>query len=138
VLGEASPQVIERLRQGVELEDGLATFIHFFEGGGEGANHWYRVTLAEGRNREVRRMFEAVGLTVSRLMRVRYGPVHLSPRLKRGQSLDLEPSEVQALLKLLPPGHKTTPAGGEAESDPEFSDEESVEEGSDRFDSPEE
>jgi 23S rRNA pseudouridine2605 synthase len=138
VLGEASPEVIERLRQGVELEDGLATFITFFEGGGEGANHWYRVTLAEGRNREVRRMFEAVGLTVSRLMRVRYGPVHLSPRLKRGQCLDLEPSEVQALLKLLPPGHKTTPAGGEADLDPDFIDDDPLGEESDRFDSPEE
>jgi 23S rRNA pseudouridine2605 synthase len=81
------------------------------EAGGEGANHWYRVALAEGRNREVRRMFEAVGLMVSRLMRVRYGPVHLSPRLKRGQCRDLEPAEVQALLKLLPPGLKTTPLG---------------------------
>jgi 23S rRNA pseudouridine2605 synthase len=66
------------------------------------------VVLTEGRNREVRRMFEAVGLLVSRLMRVRYGPVHLSPRLKRGQCNDLEQSEVQELLKLLPPERKTT------------------------------
>lgn len=103
VLGEASTETLERLRQGVELEDGRASFSFIEEAGGEGSNRWYRVVLAEGRNREVRRMFEAVGLMVSRLMRVRYGPVHLSPRLKRGQCGDLEPDEVQELLKLLPP-----------------------------------
>ena len=86
------------------------------DGGGEGTNHWYRVVLSEGRNREVRRMFEAVGLMVSRLMRVRYGPVHLSPRLKRGQCRDLEPEEVQALLKLLPPERKA-PAGRPLDAD---------------------
>lgn len=107
VLGEATPEVLERLRQGVELEDGLARFSLIAEAGGEGVNRWYRVALAEGRNREVRRMFEAVGLTVSRLMRVRYGPVSLPPRLKRGQCRDLQPDEVEALLKLLPPERKT-------------------------------
>lgn len=110
VLGEASPEVLEQLRKGVELEDGPANFTRIEESGGEGANRWYKVALSEGRNREVRRMFEAVGLTVSRLMRTRYGPVNLSPRLKRGQCRDLEPGEVQALLKLLPPEQKTTAA----------------------------
>lgn len=107
VLGEATPEMLERLRTGVQLEDGLASFSLIAEGGGEGANHWYHVVLSEGRNREVRRMFEAVGLVVSRLMRVRYGPVHLSPRLKRGQCRDLEQGDVQELLKLLPPERKT-------------------------------
>lgn len=138
VLGEVSPEAMERLRQGVELEDGLASFTHISEGGGEGANHWYRVALAEGRNREVRRMFEAVGLVVSRLMRVRYGPVHLSPRLKRGQCRDLEAGEVQALLKLLPPNLKTTPEGGHVDLEAESDDHMSIGEESDRFDSPEE
>ena len=114
ILGEATPEVLARLRSGVELEDGLASFQLIAEAGGEGANRWYRVVLAEGRNREVRRMFEAVGLMVSRLMRVRYGPVQLSPRLKRGQCRDLEPGEVQELLKLLPPQQK---AGALAGSD---------------------
>jgi 23S rRNA pseudouridine2605 synthase len=116
VMGEASPEVLERLRKGIELEDGVAAFKVIIDGGGEGTNHWYRVVLSEGRNREVRRMFEAVGLMVSRLMRVRYGPVHLSPRLKRGQCRDLEPEEVQALLKLLPPERKA-PAGKPLDAD---------------------
>jgi len=117
VLGEATPEMLERLRSGVQLEDGLASFSLIEEAGGEGANRWYRVILSEGRNREVRRMFEAVGLMVSRLMRVRYGPVHLSPRLKRGQCRDLEPGEVAELLKLLPPEQKTAPSGPDAGMD---------------------
>lgn len=111
VLGEVAPETLERLRTGIELEDGLAHFLQIVESGGEGANHWYHVTLKEGRNREVRRMFEAVGVTVSRLMRVRYGPINMPPRLKRGQCLDLEPGEVETLLKSLPPEQKTTEPG---------------------------
>jgi len=127
ILGEATPEVLARLRSGIQLEDGLASFSLIAEAGGEGANRWYRVVLAEGRNREVRRMFEAVGLMVSRLMRVRYGPVHLSPRLKRGQCRDLEPGEVQELLKLLPPEQKSGVAaepGSQAGDDDGFDDDE--------------
>ena len=101
----------ERLLQGVSIDGQPCAFKSIEDGGGEGANRWYRVVLTEGRNREVRRMFEAVGLLVSRLMRVRYGPVLLSPRLKRGQCRDLEPAEVQELLKLLPPERKGAPSG---------------------------
>ncbi|MFB3081655.1 MAG: pseudouridine synthase, partial [Nitrosomonadaceae bacterium] len=68
--------------------------------GGKGSNHWYRVTLKEGRNREVRRMFEAIGLTVSRLMRVRFGSIKLPPRLKRGKWMELNKKEVECLLEL--------------------------------------
>jgi 23S rRNA pseudouridine2605 synthase len=103
VLGEPSAEAIEQLKGGIELEDGLARFNRFQEAGGEGANRWYNVALSEGRNREVRRMFEAVGLTVSRLMRVRYGPLQLPPNLKRGLWRELEPQEVMALMKVLAP-----------------------------------
>jgi 23S rRNA pseudouridine2605 synthase len=101
VLGEVDEASLARLTEGIELEDGVARFIRLLPAGGEGANHWYRVILEEGRNREVRRMFEAVGVTVSRLMRVRYGPVQLPANLKRGQCRELEPAEVQALIKSL-------------------------------------
>jgi 23S rRNA pseudouridine2605 synthase len=103
VLGELDEAALARLTAGIELEDGLAKFIRLRPAGGEGANHWYNVTLDEGRNREVRRMFDAVGVTVSRLMRVRYGPVLLPANLKRGQSRELAPEEVMALLKALGP-----------------------------------
>ena len=98
VLGELSLEAQQRLLEGVELDDGPAQFATFQDGGGDGANHWYRVSLFEGRNREVRRMFESVGVTVSRLMRVRYGPFLLPPNLKRGQVLEMEEKEVQKLM----------------------------------------
>jgi 23S rRNA pseudouridine2605 synthase len=104
VLGQPDTEAVAKLQQGVELEDGVARFNRFEDGGGEGANHWYNVTLSEGRNREVRRMFEAVGLTVSRLMRVRYGPVPLPSSLKRGQWRELDDKEVQLLTSLLDAG----------------------------------
>jgi 23S rRNA pseudouridine2605 synthase len=99
ILGELSPETRQKLLDGIMLEDGLAQFSQVDEAGGEGANHWVRVVIAEGRNREVRRMFEAVGLTVSRLIRIRYGKVALPPTLKRGQSADLSPEDVEALCR---------------------------------------
>ncbi|MDR0633866.1 MAG: pseudouridine synthase [Azoarcus sp.] len=93
LLGELSDEQIQSLTEGIALEDGIARFNTLRREGGEGVNHWYRVTLSEGRNREVRRLFEAVGLTVSRLMRVRYGPVELPPRLKRGMWMELPEAE---------------------------------------------
>ena len=102
VVGELSLENKHQLTEDVELEDGPAHFGRLVDGGGEGTNRWYRVTISEGRNREVRRMFEAVGVTVSRLMRVRYGPVSMPPRLKRGMVLELEPNEVASLLKRIP------------------------------------
>ncbi len=100
VMGELTEEQMVMLTQGIELEDGIAAFDVLQDRGGEGSNHWYQVILREGRNREVRRLFEAVGLMVSRLMRVRFGPVSLPPRLKRGQMLALEDKEVRELLTL--------------------------------------
>jgi 23S rRNA pseudouridine2605 synthase len=107
VLGELHDDARHQLLDGVQLEDGEARFLTLEDAGGEGANHWFRVTLAEGKNREVRRMFEAVGVTVSRLMRVRYGPLILPPGLKRGRAQELNEAQVAALLEAVGMGRRT-------------------------------
>lgn len=99
IFGELTEGQIAQLKEGIELEDGPANFDSIIPQGGEGANHWYQVILREGRNREVRRLFEAFQLPVSRLMRVRFGPVNLPPRVKRGKMLKLEQKEVVGLLE---------------------------------------
>lgn len=99
VLGALSAQERQRLLDGVELDDGLAQFRTIEDGGGDGANRWYRVTIAEGRKREVRRLFEAVGHAVSRLIRVRYGVVELPRGLRRGAWMELPPRAVAELLE---------------------------------------
>lgn len=99
VFGELDDEQIEQLKQGIELEDGPAAFDSIVVQGGEGANHWYQVILREGRNREVRRLFEALQMPVSRLMRVRFGPIALPPRVKRGGMLKLEQKQVVALME---------------------------------------
>ncbi|HEX6006573.1 MAG TPA: pseudouridine synthase [Burkholderiales bacterium] len=101
VLGTLKPEQLARLKSGIELADGPAHLVSIEDEGGEGANHWYRIVLAEGRNRIVRRIFEALGVTVSRLMRVRFGCIVLPRRLRRGQWLELPPAEVKALLREL-------------------------------------
>jgi 23S rRNA pseudouridine2605 synthase len=99
-LGELEEGMRQKLLAGVELEDGLAQFSKISDGGGEGVNKWYRVIIGEGRNREVRRMFEAVGLTVSRLIRTRYGVMTLPSGLKRGRWEELSEDAVRDLLKV--------------------------------------
>lgn len=98
VLGEMDEAQRQSLVDGIELEDGLAAFGALDYLGGDGSNRWYRVTLQEGRNREVRRMFEAVGVTVSRLIRTRFGDVVLPRTLRRGRWDELDASLVTALM----------------------------------------
>lgn len=99
LLGEVSAEVLERLIKGVELEDGFARFTAIEESGGSGANRWYHVIIKEGRNREVRRLWESQGLTVSRLSRVRFGPIILERGLRAGKSRPLTTGEQQQLYK---------------------------------------
>ncbi len=98
-VGTLTPDQERTLLEGVPLDDGPAKVLTLADGGGEGTNHWYKLTLPEGRNREVRRLFEALGVMVSRLTRTRYGVVSLPPQLKRGQSIELDRSALEALLK---------------------------------------
>jgi len=97
VLGALNNEEKKRLLEGVTLDDGVAQFTTLEAGGGEGANCWYKVTLSEGRNREVRRMFEAVGHAVSRLIRIRYGAMVLPRGLKRGAFVELDEQDIWAL-----------------------------------------
>ena len=92
-------QMYQMTKQGIELEDGVVRFEKLSDEGGEGYNHWYRLVLKEGRNRVVRRTFEALGLPVSRLMRVRFGMINLPPRIKRGMMAELGEGEVRAILE---------------------------------------
>jgi len=102
IVGQLSPGQIKLLTTGIELGDGPAKFISLVDQGGMGSNHWYHVILKEGRNREIRRMFETIGITVSRLIRVRFGSIKLPPRLRRGKSIELSKEEVERLLSNYP------------------------------------
>jgi 23S rRNA pseudouridine2605 synthase len=119
VVGELSEGMRQKLLHGVELDDGPANFLRIRDGGGEGTNHWYHVALAEGRNREVRRMFEAAGLMVSRLIRTRHGPIPLPRGLKRGRWEELDEAQVRKLMATVglkaPSEEKGKRAGGQQE-----------------------
>lgn len=104
VQGELSDENKEKLLKGIKLDDGPAAFSRIEDIGGVSSNHWYRVTLAEGRNREVRRIFEAVGLTVSRLIRVRFGAVLLPKDLPRGAKMRLSDEWVKGWIEDLKAG----------------------------------
>ena len=99
VLGSLSKEEKQRLLEGVKLDDGIAQFGSIEEGGGEGSNCWYRVTISEGRNREVRRMLEAVGHAVSRLIRIRYGAMVLPRGLRRGAWMELDATDIGLLVQ---------------------------------------
>ncbi len=116
IFGTLSVEQADQLRNGILLPDGEARCESLADEGGEGSNHWYRIVVTEGRNRLVRRMFEAVGFTVSRLMRVRFGIVDLPSRLKRGQFSELEADEVRRLTEWLLRPPKTPMAPGRTSS----------------------
>jgi 23S rRNA pseudouridine2605 synthase len=101
VLGEVSVEQRRQLTIGVQLDDGPASFEQVVEAGGEGANRWYHVVLKEGRKREVRRLWEALGHTVSRLIRVRYGPVRLARELRPGKWRERSLSSHVGLLAVM-------------------------------------
>jgi 23S rRNA pseudouridine2605 synthase len=98
LLGEITQEMLEQLASGIELEDGPARFEDIVETGGTGANRWFHVVIMEGRKREVRRLWEAVGARVSRLIRVRYGPINLGKRLFSGHWRELETDEMKELI----------------------------------------
>jgi len=98
VLGKVKEEHIKKLTNGVELEDGFAKFHKVTQGGGEGANRWYRVVIREGRKREVRRLWEFLDFKVSRLIRIRFGDIRLPDKLRSNQSEYLKPKQLQALL----------------------------------------
>ena len=108
VLGALTKEEKQMLLDGVQLEDGRAQFGAIEDGGGEGSNCWYRVTISEGRNREVRRMLEAVGHAVSRLIRIRYGAMLLPRGLKRGAWMELDEADIRSLMQAA--GGKEAPA----------------------------
>ncbi len=100
VHGNPSRADIAKLQAGIKLEDGMASFDTVEAQGGEGANRWFNVTIREGRNREVRRLWEAVGQQVSRLLRISYGPIKLPRKLKRGKYQALTPAQVRLLYRV--------------------------------------
>lgn len=99
VLGEVSPEILQQLQTNVPLDDGDAHFTQVIDAGGQGANHWYHVILKEGRNREVRRLWEYFGFAVSRLTRVRYGDIKLERGLRPSKSIELNDKQLVSLYK---------------------------------------
>jgi 23S rRNA pseudouridine2605 synthase len=121
ILGRIDEAQAKQLLEGVNLDDGVARFNSLEDVGGDGANHWYRVTLSEGRNREIRRIFDALGLVVSRLARIRFGPIGLPEGLVRARYVELSEAEVRRLQQLM------------READPTRSDQQNLNERSGEF-----
>lgn len=113
VLGKLTREEKQKLLDGVQLDDGRAQFGSIEEGGGEGSNCWYRVTISEGRNREVRRMLEAVGHAVSRLIRIRYGAMVLPRGLKRGAWMELDEADIRSLVQAAVPRTERAAGAGD-------------------------
>lgn len=108
VMGNVTEEHLVNLKKGVLLEDGMAQFTDIVDGGGEGINRWFYVCLMEGRNREVRRLWESQGVKVNRLKRVRFGPVFLPSKAKVGRWVEMEDDDVSALCELVELPHRPT------------------------------
>ena len=115
VLGKLNKEEKQKLLDGVQLDDGMAQFGSIEDGGGEGVNCWYKVTISEGRNREVRRMFESVGHAVSRLIRIRYGAMMLPRGLKRGAWMELGETDIRALMNAVSASSKPRQQAGQSD-----------------------
>jgi 23S rRNA pseudouridine2605 synthase len=101
VFGEVSKNALKKMTTGIDLENGMAKFNSIHDGGGKGSNHWYNIVITEGRNREVRRIWESQGITVSRLIRVRYGHMRLSRKLRPGHYEELDKISVNKFLQMV-------------------------------------
>lgn len=99
VHGTVTPEMVRNLEKGVQLEDGQAAFKKIYYRGGEGANSWYHVILTEGRNREVRRLWQTQGVEVSRLIRIRFANIWMPRNLARGKCVELSAEEVGRFLR---------------------------------------
>ena len=99
VLGQITPDMTKRLTHGVPLDDGTARFEDIVDAGGDGANHWFYVVVMSGRNRMVRRLWESQGCKVNRLIRVRFGPIFLPKKLRRGEWVELNKPDLELLLR---------------------------------------
>lgn len=109
VHGQVSPEMVENLKSGVKLEDGMGNFEKITAAGGEGSNSWFNVIVKEGRNRLVRRLWETQGVKISRLMRVRFGSIALPRGLHRGQWEEMEMDDIDRLMRALPSASQTKP-----------------------------
>ena len=99
-MGDVTPQHVQQMHEGVEIDDHVCRFTDVQHFGGEGANQWYHVVVMEGRNREVRKLWESQGLKVSRLKRVRFGPIFIPSKVSKGNLYELPASETDKLLKI--------------------------------------
>lgn len=116
VMGNVTEEHVENLKKGVLLDDGMANFTDIVDGGGEGINHWFYVCLMEGRNREVRRLWESQGVKVNRLKRVRFGPVFLPSKAKVGRWVEMDDEDVTALCELVSLQHSAAGAKSQQET----------------------
>ncbi len=106
ILGDVTPEMVQEMHKGVIIEDHLCRFTDIQHYGGEGVNQWYHVVLLEGRNREVRKLWESQGVKVSRLKRVRFGPLFIPSSVVKGRFNELGKTEIEKLLKLVNKEHE--------------------------------